>query len=226
MATNKARELLEELRTVLGGGSTLIDSVLPPLMFVVLNAIFGFTVAMWGSLAVALGIAIFRLLRGQSLGYVAGGLGGVLLAIALAQLLDRAEGYFLPSIVTNALLTLTAFVSALVGRPMVAWTSHITRGWPWKWYWHPRVRPAYTEVTLAWGVFFGLRLALQLALLQQQATGWLAVVQVVMGWPALIVLLVFSYLYGIWRLRKLGGPSVEEFKQGDEPPWEGQQRGF
>jgi hypothetical protein len=38
--------------------------------------------------------------------------------------------------------------------------------------------------------------------------------------------LIASYLYGTWRLRNLGGPSVEEFKSGAEPPWEGQQRGF
>jgi len=39
-------------------------------------------------------------------------------------------------------------------------------------------------------------------------------------------LLVVSYLYGIWRLGNLEGPSVEEFKLGQEPPWEGQKRGF
>jgi hypothetical protein len=38
--------------------------------------------------------------------------------------------------------------------------------------------------------------------------------------------LIASYLYGTWRLGTLGGPSVEEFKPGAEPPWEGQQRGF
>ena len=41
-----------------------------------------------------------------------------------------------------------------------------------------------------------------------------------------VLLLIVSYLYGTWRLRSLGGPSVEEFKSGAEPPWEGQQRGF
>jgi hypothetical protein len=40
------------------------------------------------------------------------------------------------------------------------------------------------------------------------------------------VLLIVSYLYGTWRLRNLGGPSVEEFQAGEEPPWESQRRGF
>lgn len=42
---------------------------------------------------------------------------------------------------------------------------------PLAWYWHPRVRPAYSEVTLAWAVYFGLRLALQLSFYQNQSVG-------------------------------------------------------
>jgi hypothetical protein len=116
--------------------------------------------------------------------------------------------------------------SVLAGRPLVAWTSYVARRWPLAWYWHPRVRPAYSEVTLMWVAFLTLRLLLQLLLFQEQSVGTLAVIQVVSGWPATIVLLVLSYLYGTWRLRHLRGPSVEEFKAGTEPPWEGQRRGF
>jgi hypothetical protein len=113
-----------------------------------------------------------------------------------------------------------------VGRPIVAFTSFVARRWPLDWYWHPKVRPAYSEVTWMWVVFFGLRLLLQVNLFQQEAASLLGIVQFLTGWPATIILLIISYLYGTWRLRNLGGPSVEEFKSGTEPPWEGQQRGF
>ena len=46
------------------------------------------------------------------------------------------------------------------------------------------------------------------------------------GKTLLILLLVASYLYGLWRLQRLNGPSVEEFRSGAEPPWQGQKRGF
>jgi hypothetical protein len=69
-------------------------------------------------------------------------------------------------------------------------------------------------------------LGLQWSLFQEQAAGFLGIIQVVTGWPATIALLVVSYLYGTWRLRYLKGPSVEEFKAGAEPPWTGQRRGF
>jgi hypothetical protein len=226
MAEDKLREVGEEFRAVVGGRANLLDSVLPPLVFVLLNAWLGFAVAAAGALALALAITGLRLWRGHSPAYALGGVGAVGLAVAAAWLLDRAAGFFLPNIVLGALTVVLSLVSVVVGRPLVAWTSHLARRWPRAWYWHPRVRPAYTEVTLAWTVFFALRLGLQLVLFRRQASGLLAVVQVLLGWPATIVLLVVSYLYGTWRLRQLGGPSVEEFKRKADPPWEGQQRGF
>ncbi len=223
---DKVREILEELRLVLAGRSSFLDSLLPPLFFVLLNAIWGMQVAIWASLGLSVVIAIYRLFKRQSLLYALGGAGGVALAALIAQLLGRSEGFFLPGIVTGGLTLLLCLVSVLVGRPIVAWTSYIARRWPLDWYWHPRVRPAYSEVTWLWVLVFGLRLLLQLNLFQGEQVSQLGLVQVLTGWPVTIVLLIISYLYGTWRLRNLSGPSVEEFKTGAGPPWEGQRRGF
>ncbi len=222
----KLHEILEELRMVLAGRSNLLDSLLPPLVFVLLNALWGMQVAIWASLALAVVIAILRLLRRQSVLYALGGTFGVGLAALIALVLGRSEGFFLPGIVTGGLTFLLCLVSVLARRPIVAWTSYVARRWPLNWYWHPRVRPAYSEVTWLWVVVFGLRLLLQLNLFQGEQTSQLGLIQVLTGWPVTIALLVVSYLYGTWRLRNLGGPSVEEFKTGAEPPWQGQQRGF
>jgi hypothetical protein len=226
MASAKIRELLDEFRTVFAGRSNILDSILPPVLFLIINAVLGFELAMWSSLGVAGIITGIRLLRRQRLRYAVGGIGGVALAILIALLLGRNEAFFLPNIITGAFTLLLCLFSVIIGRPIVALTSHFARRWPLDWYWHPRVRPAYSEVTWLWVVFFGLRFLLQLNLFQEQAAEMLAVVNLLTGWPATIVLLVISYLYGIWRLRGLGGPSVEEFRAGKEPPWEGQHRGF
>lgn len=226
MPANRFREIIDELRTVVFGRSNLADSILPPVLFLIVHTWLGFEAAMWSSLAVAGGITALRLRRRQPVLYALGGIGGVGVAIGVALLSGRAEGFFLPGIVSGAATVLLCVVSALAGRPLVAYTSYVTRRWPLEWYWHPRVRPAYSEVTWMWAAFFGLRLALQIVLFQQEAAGLLAVANVVMGWPATIVLLVVSYLYGTWRLRTLGGPSVEELSQAADPPWQGQRRGF
>jgi len=223
---DKIQEVTEEFRTVVAGRSNIIDAVLPPVAFLVLNAVAGLAVASWGSLAIAGALGGLRLIRGQPLGYALGGLAATGLAILAARLSNQAQGYFLPSLISGGLTILICLISVIVGRPLVALTSHLARGWPLRWYWHPKVRPAYGEVTLAWAIFFALRLALQWLLLRRAEATVLGILSVVMGWPATIVLLVVSYLYGTWRLRDLDGPSVEELKEEAEPPWEGQQRGF
>ena len=222
---SKVRELLEELRSVAGNVS-LLDMILPPILFLLLNGLAGFNAAMIGALGTALLIAILRLRRKQSLIYALGGMASVGLAIALAYLLGRSEGYFLPGIVNGVLMIALALVSLVIRKPMVAWTSYLARRWPLDWYWHARIRPAYTEVTLAWIAFFALRLFWQLTLFQGQKVNQLAFVNALTGWPATIVLLIFSYLYGTWRLTTLRGPSVEEFQNNIPAPWQGQRRGF
>jgi hypothetical protein len=222
---NKSRELLEEFRSVTGRVG-LLDTILPPVLFLLLNNFASFQMAMVGALGTAMLIAIFRLSQKQSLVYALAGIGSVGLAIALAYLFGRSEGYFLPDIVNGGITVALALVSLLMRKPMVAWTSYLARRWPLEWYWHAQVRPAYTEVTLAWTLFFALRLLWQVTLFQGQNVSQLALVNALTGWPATILLLIFSYLYGTWRLAQLRGPSVEEFRHNLPPPWQGQRRGF
>jgi hypothetical protein len=220
------RELVEEFRTVFTGRGNLIDTILPPIVFVALNALASFEVALWGALGIALLFSTVRLVRRQQVRYALGGLGGVALAVLIAQLVGRAEGFFLPNILSGVGTILLMLISLIAGRPLVAWTSYLARRWPRDWYWHPRVRPAYSEVTWLWLLVFVLRVGLQWAVYQRQEPTLLALTNLATGWPTTILLLVVSYLYGTWRLRSLAGPSVEEFKANVEPPWTGQRRGF
>jgi hypothetical protein len=221
----KTRELLEEFRSVVGKVG-LLDTILPPLLFLLLNNLASFQIAMIGALVTATVIGILRLSRKQSLVFTFAGVGSVGLAIAVALLFGRSEGYFLPGIVNGGITVALAVASLIIHKPMVAWTSYLTRRWPIDWYWHEQVRPAYTEVTLVWILFFGLRLWWQVILFQGQNVDQLTLVNTLTGWPATILLLIFSYLYGTWRLAQLHGPSVEEFRNKTPAPWQSQRRGF
>lgn len=222
---SKARELLEEFRSVTGKVG-LLDTILPPILFLLLNGLAGFTAAMFGALGLSVLIAILRIRRKQSLLYALAGMGSVVLALAVAYLFGSSEGYFLPGIVNGGLTLALALVSLVIRKPMVAWTSYLARRWPLDWYWHEQVRPAYAEVTVAWLIFFAVRLFWQVTLFQGHDTNQLVFVNALTGWPATIALLVLSYLYGTWRLGKLSGPSVEEFRNNVPPPWQSQRRGF
>jgi len=109
-------ELIEEFRAVFRGRKVL-DSLLPPLLFLLLNAWLGLGWAAAGALLMAATFALWRLARHQPPGYALGGLGGVTLAILLALLLGRAEGYFLLDILGNGGTLLLALVQVLTGWP-------------------------------------------------------------------------------------------------------------
>jgi hypothetical protein len=221
---SKLNELRDEFRTVLG--SRLLDIILPPTVFLLVNGLWGLNAAMVAALALALVLGILRWRRGEALRYALGGAGSVLLAIGLVWILGRAEGYFLPGLVSGALTVALCLVSLAAGRPLTAWSSFLARRWTLDWYWHARVRPAYTETTLLWTLFFGARLAWQVLLYRSAQVETLAWVQTLTGWPALVLLLVVTYIYGTWRLRNLAGPNLDEFKSGAAAPWQGGQRGF
>jgi hypothetical protein len=224
---SKLKELRMEFLSVFSGaGSRLLDSALPLLVFLIGNPLLGAGIALWGALALAAVFTLYRILKKESVVYSLAGFGGVALAGVFVLISGSETGFYLPGLVTTAGTIILAVVSVLFNRPMVAWTSILTRRWPREWYWHPRVLPAYNEVTVIWAVAFAAQLGLEYWFYQREALNSLGIARLLFGWPFTIVLLVVSYLYGLWRLGNLRGPSVEEFKSGQEPPWEGQKRGF
>jgi hypothetical protein len=223
----KVSELLEEFRMVLAGkGGRFVDSIVPLVVFLLFNAVFNELAGSVGAAGAAILLIFLRLLRRESPVYALGGLGAAALAVVFSRLSGSGTGFFVPGLLSGAITVTLCVVTVLLNRPLVAWTSHLTRRWPREWYWHKQVLPAYNEVTIAWGVVFGLRLWLEYNLYVQGEVESLGAVRLLLGWPFTVLLLITSYLYGLWRLRNLGGPSVEEFKTGAEPPWQGQRRGF
>jgi hypothetical protein len=221
---SKGTELLEELKSVVSGKT--IDALLPPLVFVLVNSAVGLEAAAVAAVIVALLIGLLRLLRRQTISYAFGGLIMVILAAALAYLTRDAANYFIPAITGSALLLAAALVSLLAGKPLAAWASHLTRGWPLAWFWRSDIKPAYVEVTWFWTLILLGRLTMQVLLYLAGDAARLAWANILLGWPVTIPILILTYIYGLWRLRRLGGPGVDEFKTEKEPPWEGQTRGF
>jgi hypothetical protein len=223
---SRAREVIDEFRAVVLGRGGIVDAMLPPLAFIATNAIAGPFAGMAAALVTAGGFVVLRVLRRQPVLYALIGMGGSLLALLLAQALKRDEAFFLPDMITSLALAAASLLSVALGRPLVAWTSHLVRRWPREWYWHPRVRPAYTEVTLAWAVYFLAQVGIHWTVFQLQDAARLAALGLLTGWPATVVLLILTYLYGTWRLARLAGPSVDEWRGQVPPPWTGQRRGF
>ncbi len=222
----KAREIKEEFDQVLKGRGHFLEATLPLLVFLILSGFWRADVASGAAVLLALFFVTGDLRKGKSPIYSLGGFAAFLAGLAAFQFSGRAGDVLLSSLLSNVLLLVLCALSMLVKRPLVAWTSYLARHYPLSWYWHPRIRPAYSEVTLLWGVFFGARFLLQIMFLNSGRDAALFAFSILSGWPAIVVLLVASYLYGTWRLRNLKGPSADEYRRGDPPPWKGQQRGF
>ena len=223
---SKINELLQEFRTVFSGRTNTADTIIPPLLYALVNMLAGLVPATISALILAVILTVLRLVRKQSWLYAFSGLVLTLSAVGLAWYTQNAASFFLPDLITSVTLLAAALLSIWTRKPLAAWTSHLTRAWPREWYWLPNIYPAYTEVTWMWAAFIAARLMAQYSLYQQGNAILLGWTNVLLGWPVTIVVLVFSYLYGIWRLAKLGGPSVEEFISNQPTPWKGQRRGF
>ncbi len=169
---------------------------------------------------------IYRLWAKENFSYAVAGLAVVAIAAGMAYLSKSDAAFFIPGLITGLSTVVLCFGSVIIKKPVAAWSSRITRRWPKEWYGLKTVRPAYSEVTLFWGIAFGLRTVLEIWLLLQDALNAVGAVKIFLGWPYTIAILVISYIYGSWRLKNLNGPGVEEYKQGTPPPWEGQIRGF
>lgn len=82
------------------------------------------------------------------------------------------------------------------------------------------------EVTIAWTLLFLIRMGIQLSLFRKANLTQLGWANILLGFPTSFIVLILTLTYGVWRLKKLGGPGIDEFREGKEPPWKGQTKGF
>lgn len=220
-------EIREELAEVLSGRiNDIIDAMLPPLAYLGGLQLCCADLGLRLALLAALLMILIRLMLRQSIVAALAGFAMAGLAGAFSILSVRAANFFLPALASSGLIAALCVISLLARRPLAAWTSYFARRWPLDWYQHPQVAPAYFNVTVAWAAIFIGRFLLQYFFYVRGAIDALGISQILLGWPMIIVLLIASYLYGTWELRRLKGPSVEEFREDKPPPWKGQSRGF
>jgi hypothetical protein len=221
---NKIKEWLEQLKLVFE--KRTVDAIFPPVVFFLMNQWLSIEYASGITLGLLMVLIIYRKVKGQTEKYAFVGVGGVLLSIGFSLLSGEAIDYYIPDLLMTGLIVIACFVSLIIRRPLAALLSHLTRGWPIGWYMRKDVQPAYKRVTIIWGIYFLIRLILQgFLFLRREYTGYF-LVNTILGMPMNIFILIISYVYGVAILRKLSGPSVDEYTNEKEPPYEGQKSGF
>jgi hypothetical protein len=196
------------LADAIGGPRGLLDTGIPALVFVIVNAASSLTPAIFAALGFAVVLLFVRLVRRQPVQQAFAGFIGVGIAAFVASRTHSAKGFFLPGILYQAALTVAAAVSLAIRRPYIGYVMGALDPRYAHWRSNPRLLHAMDLATIIWGTVFLLRTVVQGLLYLADRPGWLAVVQIIMGWPLFAAALALSY-----ALARRAAPSTR-----DDPP--------
>lgn len=184
----------------IGGWSGTVISALPTVVFVAVNSFAGLRPGVYAAVGVAAAAALYRLLRKESLQQAAGSLLGVVVAAAIASRTGQARDYFLIGILTSFAYAAVFAGSIAIRRPLVGiiWefldpTDAANR----RWRRVPALLRAYDKATAAALLLFLSRALVQTSLFQHNATGWLAIARIAMGYP--LYILTLGYIFWVCR---------------------------
>jgi hypothetical protein len=190
----------------MGGVPGIIASTIPVAVFVVVNLVSTLQPALIAALASGVAIAIWRIVRKQPLQPAVSGLFGVGVAAFIAYRTGEARGFYLPGLIYSAVLGLAFLVSLLVRWPLAGVIWHGINGDGQSWRRDPRLLRAYTWASLLWTLVFAARLVVQGLLYNADATTWLGIARLAMGYP-LVGIALLGTIWAVSRARRLPNPA-------------------
>ena len=190
----------------MGGVPGIVASTIPVAVFVVVNIVTSLQPALIAALAAGVLIAVMRLIRRQPLQPAISGLFGVGIAAFIAYRTGEARGFYLPGLIYSAVLTLAFLVSVLVRWPLAGVIWHGINGDGQSWRSDPRLLRAYTWASLLWTLVFAARLIVQGLLYNADATTWLGIARLAMGYP-LVGVALLGTIWAVSRARRSPRPS-------------------
>src|SRR5919107_6367562 len=173
------------LAEAVGGPLGVAETSLPAVAFVVAYTASGSDTNRAADVAVglALVLTVARLARRESPQHALSGLIGVGFAAFVATRSGRAEDFFLPGLLANALYASAFLVSLAVRRPLVGIIVTKLDGEDDRWREDPRRMRAFARATWLWAGLFLLRLVIQLPLYLAGAVVALGVARTALGLP-------------------------------------------
>ena len=205
-----------DLLAALGGKLGVAESGLPSAVFIAIYTINGQVLApaLWGALATAGVMTVFRLVRRSSVQYALAGMFGVALSAFIASRTGNAADFYLPGLLLQGGYAIAYLVSILVGWPLIGLVLGPLFGEGMTWRNDPLRKRAYLQVTWLWFGMFAVRLAILLPLYflgMTVALGWM---KLAVGWPLFAGVAWLSYLV----LRKAPPPRPRTRPESESEP--------
>jgi Protein of unknown function (DUF3159) len=193
----------QQMLASIGGWSGALIAAIPTVVFIVVNVTASLRPAIYAAVGSALALSAYRLARRQSIQQAVSGLFGVLVAAIIAARTGHARDFFLVGIWTNVVYAVPFGVSLLVRRPLVGVLWEFLDPCPADpddppWYKRRPLSGAYAWATVAVTAMFVAKVGVQAVLYHRDATGWLAVARIAMGYPLYVAVLGFSF----WIVRR------------------------
>lgn len=189
----------EQLAQQLGGVRGVIESGIPVAVFVIVNIIAGLKPALIVAIASALVVAVFRLIRRQTVRHALNGLFGVGIGGYLAWHTGSAKAFYLPGIIISFAYGVVMLASVLVRRPLVGWIwSLLVAGGSMAWRDQPSMVRLFSRLTVLWSVTYLAKVAIQTWLYQTMDATVLGVARLVLGYPPYALLLALT----VWAVRR------------------------
>jgi hypothetical protein len=220
-ADDREEEILppfsEQMAQQLGGWRGLVESGVPVLVFVIANIILGAlyngsaTVAVLGdkpalklailaSVAVAVGMASWRLAQGRPVRFAVNGLLGIAIGAILAWRSGEERSFYLPGIIYSLCYGLALLGSVVLRQPLVGWIySVVADGGRKGWRAEPRLVRLFAWLTVLWAATYIVKAGVQWLLYLAHADVALGVARIVLGYPPYLLLLALT----VWSVRRV-----------------------
>lgn len=197
-------DLLEEI----GGPQGIADSSIPAIVFVAAYSLGGNRITFAGICALVAGLAItiVRLAKGESLRFALAGFVGVAVAAFVASRTGRAEDFFLPGLLLNAVYGSVYLISIVIRWPLLGVIlGPALGGEGMSWRKDPQQLRVYSRASWVWVGVFATRLAVQLPFYLAGSLVALGIAKTAMGLPIFALAIWLSYV-----ILRRGGIEVAE----------------
>jgi len=195
----------ETVLKALGGKKGLIDSGLPAVIFLVtFNLRNNLREAIIAALSLSIVLAIFRLVKKDTIQHSISGILGVLICAYFANRSGNASDFYIPKLLTNLAYGTAYLVANLVGWPLMGIVLGPLLGENFEWRKNPERKKMYIKASWIWVAMFFSRIAVQYPIYRSGNVNLLGTVNLAMGYP-----LFFAAAYGSWLVIKTAPPVIK-----------------
>lgn len=203
----------EQVAEQLGGVRGMVESGVPVVAFVLVNVIWSLTPALIASVALGIGIAIFRLTRKQSVRHAMNGLFGIAIGAFIAWRSGDPKTFYLPGILISAAYGVALIISVLARRPLVGWIwSLVADKGSKRWAEEGALRRTFGWLTLLWAATYLIKVLVNTlvwyddGLTDDQKATILGIFKIALGFPPYALLAALTAWAARRTLRRMVTP--------------------